>query len=205
MNILYSYQHSKASYHADDALLLHELNVRNQYAFRFIFESYYRSAVLFAEGVLNNHEYEAEDIVQDAFIKLWNNNEVFSSLSAIKSYVYIIVKNACLDKLRKSQVAGKYQGHAEKQQQLLEADFIEPLITAETTKLIQDAIEALPEQGRAVFKLSLSGKKNHEIAELLNISVNTVKTHKQRALISLRHNLGDSLLVLILLHYNNFI
>lgn len=205
MNIIDSYQYNKESYHADDTLLLHEFNVRNQYAFRFIFENNYRPAVLFAQGILNNYEYEAEDIVQDAFIKLWNKNEVFSTLAAIKSYVYITVKNACLDKLRKNQVADKYQGHAEKQLQLLEADFIEPLITAETTKLIQQAIEGLPEQGKLIFKLSLSGKKNNEIAEELNISVNTVKTHKQRALSSLRHSLGDSLLIILLLHYNNFI
>jgi RNA polymerase sigma-70 factor (ECF subfamily) len=205
MNEIHSYRDSKDRYDADVNLLVHEFNTNNPYAFRYIFESYYRSAVLFAEGILIKKTQEAEDIVQDTFVKLWNRNEAFGALPHIKTFIYTTVKNACLDKLRREQVAGKYGDHAAHQQQLLEAGFMEPLISAETTRLINDAIEALPEQGRNVFKMSLSGLKNDEIAERLGISVNTVKTHKQRALASLRLSLGDTLLILLLLHYSHLI
>ncbi|MBB5441275.1 RNA polymerase sigma-70 factor (ECF subfamily) [Pedobacter sp. AK017] len=205
MNNSQAYQNSKALYHADADLLVREFNAHHQFAFRFIFESYFRAAVMFAEGILIGQVQEAEDIVQDTFIKLWNRNDTFRAQPAIKSFIYTSVKNACLDKLRRNQIADKYEAHAAHQQQLLESGFIEPLITAETTKLINDAIEALPEQGRNVFKMSLGGLKNDEIAERLDISVNTVKTHKQRALASLRLSLGDAMLILLLLYHNHLI
>ena len=205
MGQLNSYELSTARFKQDPDALLGEFNAQNQFAFRFIFESYYRSAVLFAEGVLNAQSEHTEDIVQDAFIKLWSSTTEFKDINQIKSFIYVTVKNACIDQSRQSKVADKYQGHAQRQQQMLEAGFIEPLISAETTRLINEAIEALPEQGRNVFKMSLSGLKNDEIAERLNISVNTVKTHKQRALASLRLSLGDAMLILLLLYHNNLI
>ena len=203
MDRSHTYQLSKEKYQGDAGQLLQEFNDREQLAFRFIFENYYRSAVLFAEGILVNQQSEVEDLVQDAFIKLWNQTDTFDTLPAIKSFIYTTIKNACLDKLRRKQVAEKYEGHAARQQQLMEAEFVEPLISAETTRLINAAIEALPEQGRNVFKMSLGGLKNDEIAERLNISVNTVKTHKQRALASLRISLGDATLIMLLVYHEH--
>lgn len=205
MGKLNSYQNSKAQYKSNIDLLAYEFNERNQHAFRYIFESYYKAAVLFAREILKEQAFEAEDLVQDAFIKLWSQAENFNALAAIKSYIYTTVKNACLDKLRKGLLTNKYQGHAKKQLEMLEAEFIEPLITAETTRIIYEAIDKLPEQGRNVFRMSLEGLKNDEIAERLNISVNTVKTHKQRALTSLRVYIGDALFLFILLNHEHWL
>lgn len=205
MGKLNSYQSSKGQYKLNADLLVCEFNERNPNAFRCIFENYYQATVLFARKILAEQAFEAEDLVQDTFIKLWNYKGTFNSLSAIQSYIYVIVKNACLDRLRKDLLADKYQVHAEKRQQLLEADFIEPLITSETTRIIRQAIEKLPEQGRNVFRMSLEGLKNDEIAAKLNISVNTVKTHKQRSLSSLRGHLGDMLFLFLLLNYNHWL
>ncbi|QPH41483.1 RNA polymerase sigma-70 factor [Pedobacter endophyticus] len=205
MNEGTAYQEHKNRYKSDSGVLVQEFNSGNQFAFRFVFELYYRAAVLVAEGILAGNEAEAEDLVQDAFIKLWNHDEAFLEVSSLKSYVYTTVKNACVDKLRRSQVVRKYETHAVHHHQLAESDFTEPLITAETIRIINNAIEALPEQGRNVFKMSLAGLKNHEIAQQLSISVNTVKTHKQRALSNLRISLGDAMFILLLLHHNHLL
>lgn len=206
MSQLNSYELSRDRFKGDTDALLAAFNTRNPFAFRFIFEGHYRAAVLFAEGILYTEKEETEDIVQEAFVKLWGyNGSGFKSITQIRNFVYTIIKNACMDRIRQNKVAGKYQGHIQRQQQMQEADFIEPLITAETTRLINEAIDALPEQGRSVFKMSLGGLKNDEIADRLNISVNTVKTHKQRALASLRLSLGDAMLILLLVNHSHLI
>ena len=205
MDKLKSYGAFKTRYQSDPDLLLRDFNATNKHAFHYIFEHHYRAAVLYGRNILTAGPELVEDLVQDAFINLWNAPNDFSNLNQIKSFIYTSVKNACIDKIRQNKVADKYQDHAQHQQALAENDFVEPLVTAETTQLIAEAIEALPEQGKNVFKMSLSGLTNHEIAQMLNISVNTVKTHKQRALASLRIRLGDSILILILLYHDQLI
>ncbi len=74
---------------------------------------------------------------------------------------------------------------------LTKANFEEIVIEENVHHRLYKAIEKLPEQGRKIFELSvLNGWKEKEITEDLNISLNTVKTHKKRALKSLREQLG---------------
>ena len=73
------------------------------------------------------------------------------------------------------------------------------MIEEESYRIISQAIDALPPQSARVIKLSLDGKQNKEIAELLGISVNTVKTLKYRSLESLKTSLKDYFYILLIL------
>ena len=163
-----------------------------------IFKAYYSRLVYFAfQLVLNKGK--AEDIVQEAFIYYWKNQDGISSDNlSIKSYLYTTVKNASLNVLRHQQVEEKYIKHfnpypAE------EKHVDNVLINAEVLAQLHQAIESLPANCKKISKMSfLEEMKNQEIADELNISINTVKTQKQRGLQLLRLRLNPELFWIIL-------
>ena len=80
-----------------------------------------------------------------------------------------------------------------------EEDAIARDITQDTLRILHQAIDTLPPQTRKIILLGLNGKNNNEIAETLNISVNTVKSLKKSAYTSLREQLKDPMLFLLFL------
>ena len=139
----------------------------------------------YAYKITNNQE-SSKDIVQDVFLKYHSKPAEFSSELAIKNFLYLAVKNACLNFIRHDLVEKKF---AENQvETALDQDQgLSHIIKAEALIAIKKAIEALPEGCRTVLKLAFfEGFKNEQIALELGISINTVKTQKQRALQLLR-------------------
>ena len=115
--------------------------------------------------------------MQDVFLKYHSKRAEFSSELAIKNFLYLAVKNACLNFLRHDLVEKKF---AENQEQtaLVQEEVLTYIIKAETLVLIKQSIDALPEGCRTVLKLAFfEGLKNEQIALELGISINTVKTH----------------------------
>lgn len=163
--------------------------------FKLFFESFYSSLCLFANKYLKDKDISL-DIVQDAFLYLWNKNADFQSLNAAKSYLYQYVKNRSLNYLRDKDLRQRL----ELQNLQSETFFRDSLIEEETFKIISDAIRTLPPQGHRVIELSLDGFKNQEIADQLNISINTVKTIKLRAFAALRTELKYNIFVFFMLH-----
>ena len=184
--------------------LIADLSNGNIQAFHFVFDEYYRSLLLFAKHILSD-DHLAEDIVQDTFIKLWERNDQFSAPSAIKAFLYLTVKNSCIDQYRHSRTMTDY-----KQKQIIAPDNIpeetieKQLIEAETVRIIKKAINELPPQCQNIFRLGLTGLKNQEIAIELDLSINTVKTQKKRALSILRQKLGNDFFIIMLLYSNFF-
>ena len=195
---------SKYIHYLEDSLkLISDLNNGSIDAFHFIFDEFYKSLLLFSQNTLTDNHL-AEDIVQDSFIKLWERNDDFSSLSAIKAFLYLTVKNSCIDYQRHAQTVLQHkQSQITRQEVYNEVGLEQKIIEAETIRLIDKAINELPPQCRTIFLLSLEGKKKQEIADQLNITINTVKTQKQRALTALRKAL-DNDLFLFMLFYSGF-
>ena len=162
-----------------------------------IFEFYYSRLCYFAFKMLGDEE-KAKDVVQDAFVVLWNKMADFDNETATKNFLYLSVKNACLNLLRHNAVKQKFITTQDS------ADFIDEKITAniilaEVNGEIHKAIETLPAGCKNVLKLSyFEGLKNQEIADALNISINTVKTQKARALQILRLKLDKFSFLLLL-------
>ncbi|MCS4225819.1 RNA polymerase sigma-70 factor [Sphingobacterium sp. BIGb0165] len=155
-----------------------------------LFEQYYVALVEFSWRIVQCNE-TANDIVQDVFVKLLDKPYSLGSQSAAKkSYLFTTVKNASLNYLRDLKVSEKYIQHTDFHEQD-DKLFLDALIYAEIVSHLEKAIERLPEGCQQICKLAyLDEKSNKEIAEHFNVSINTVKTQKRRALLLLRKQLN---------------
>jgi RNA polymerase sigma-70 factor (ECF subfamily) len=168
-------------------------------ALQLLLKQFYSPLCLFAERLLKDKA-AAEDIVGESFIKLWNKRADFESLQNIKAFMYITVRNACLNYLKQA----KRESLNQKQLAYITGEkeefVLNEMIRAEVLKEIMQEIEKLPEQCGKVLRLGyLEGLRNQEIADLLHISVHTVKNQKARAIQLLKIKLRDRDLMTFLL------
>ena len=167
-------------------------NVTHDLAFTSIFGMSYTGLVFFACNMTGDKQ-EAEDVVQNAFVRYWNyKDEISSEPHIVKSFLYTTVRNSCMDLMRHRSVIRKFRDQLEDDP--IEENIIESeIIRAEVLSEIFNAIEQLPFGCKQVLEMSyLEGKKNFEISEALGVSINTVKTQKQRALQLLRLKLSST-------------
>ena len=158
-----------------------------------LFEHYYLGLVGFCSRMVNCDE-TARDIVQDVFVKLLDGKVKLPEESpAIKSYLYTMVKNATLNYLRRENLLNKYK-EINNEVEFSEETILDAIIYAETIQQLHLSIQTLPEACRAICELTYLGENsNQEAAELSNTSINTVKTHKRRAISLLRERIVPSL------------
>jgi len=164
-----------------------------------LFNEYFDRLVYFSWQMVNDKE-QARDIVQESFVKYWHQREsVLPNKTAIKNFLYSAVRNASLNIIRHSKIVEGYvqlHGTAEP----VHPPVTDAIITAEVTAYIHAALQSLPASHREISILSFfEDKKNHEIADELDMSINTVKKQKQRALQLLRMKLSPELIVPVLL------
>lgn len=159
------------------------------------FSIYYPELTSFASRFIANLTV-CEDIVQDVFISFWKKQKNFPNMYAVKAFFYKSTRNSCLDYLKHSKVEEKYQLQNKTEDETAES-FLEEIIRMEAYSVIYSEINKLPEMGKKVLLLSLRENSNEEIAEILEIAINTVKTHKSRAYKVLRKNLGELFLFFI--------
>jgi RNA polymerase sigma-70 factor (family 1) len=168
-----------------------------------LFRQYYARLAHFSYQITGHRE-GAEDIAQEAFISYWHQQqEVAADEAAVKAFLYSTVRNASLNAVRHTKVVQLHQSQTQATPPVpeTEPDVLRALIRAEVVAEIYEALEALPAGCRTIVQMGyLDDKKNHEIAAELGISVNTVKTQKQRGLQLLRLRLRpETLLALLLL------
>jgi RNA polymerase sigma-70 factor (family 1) len=158
-------------------------------AYRTLFIELYPVMCLFSKKIIHSYD-DAEDIVQEVFIQLWNQRQRFESVEQIKAFLYISVKNRCLNFLKHLRVEKKYfvTTMADNEQ-----FFEEHILGAEVVQNINNAINDLPEQRKRIIILSMEGLKNNEIAKNMQVSVNTVKLQKKIAYRQLREKVKPSL------------
>ncbi|GGB12143.1 RNA polymerase sigma factor [Puia dinghuensis] len=160
----------------NDPILLEQVAAGDQAAFRQIYAHFFKRLYQFAFAMIKTRE-SAEEIVEDVFVRIWQRREEISSIRNLRVYLYTATKNAALNYLsRKARqnitepfdhITIDLNGSNGTPEQLL--------ITAETYRKIQTAIEALPPRCKMIFKLVREdGLKYREIAEILNISTNTI-------------------------------
>lgn len=168
-------------------------------AFNQLFDQLYPSMCSVADSFIKDQD-RSRDIAQEAFINLWNKREDYDSITSLRTFLYVSVKNLCLNYLRDR-----------KEESVSELELVENIdisfknivIEEESIRIINSAIENLPTQSSKIMKLTLKGMKNMEIAENLGISVNSVKTLKYNALKTLKVVLKDYYFILLLLLGNN--
>jgi len=175
--------------------------------FRSIFDKYFPSLCVFANRFVNDEDL-SKDMVQEVFLKVWNSATEFESEKSLKVYLYLATKNTCFDYLKKEKrkkQTGDFDTERINDDTHLEDDSVMlEIIREETYRQLEDAIDLLPEQARKVVLLNLKSFSNQEIAEELNVSINTVKTHKLNAFKKLRELLGNQFVVLLLIEFYQF-
>jgi RNA polymerase sigma-70 factor, ECF subfamily len=166
-------------------------------AFEMYFKSFYQPLCSYAYSFLHDRD-EAEEIVQSTFLSVWERRETLKVHTSGKSYMYAMVRNACLNVIKHEKIKQKYVGEEIALAQPGYESVAQIVASTELETRIQAAIEKLPEQCRLVFKLSrFEELKYNEIAEQLDISVKTVENHMGKALKIMREQLKDYLPLLI--------
>lgn len=182
--------------------LLHGLADGDQVAFRQIFELLLRPLCFFAEKLIGQKE-EAEDAASIAFQKLWQRRNDFSSLTAVRSFLYTTVRNQCLDILRHRAVVTTVQQQMANSQEQNELSIEAQMYQAELLRIVYQNIKELPDRYRHILEYSfLENQSTAEIAARLQLSENHVRADKSRAIALLRTILRNPfLLELIFLYY----
>jgi RNA polymerase sigma-70 factor (ECF subfamily) len=160
----------------------------DQEAFSLLFRLYYEVLCSFAQRFVDNFD-GAEGIVQDVFVRLWETREKLNIHTSLRSYLYTAVKNSCLNQIKRGRFSSPLEGDKERSDTTtllpdaqLESD--------ELAEAMEKAIDNLPLKCRQIFCMAkFDGLSYQEIAEIQNVSVNTVKTQLKRALKSLSKSL----------------
>lgn len=191
--------------HTDDTaqeLLLQGLQNGDQYAFNIIFQKFHKPMVYFAAKLLYQFNFtDAEEIVQDIFVKVYERRKTFKSFENIQAFLYISTKNACFDKISKEKVRNKRFERYIQDFDESEESVLQHIIDTELIRQISTEIDALPEKCRDIMKQFLDeGKNAKEIAEDSGISISTVNNQKARAISILKKRLGSAGMALLLLN-----
>ena len=157
------------------------------YSYKVIFNTFYNRLYAFSLNYVED-TYAAEDIVENVFLVLWQKKNDFGKVENLKSYLYSMVRNASIDYLKKEERSVTLDIDKHDTIELLDQHIIEE----ETHALLYKALDSLPAKCRKVFELScLEGVKYKDISEELEISINTVKSQRARAIELLKQNLKD--------------
>mgnify|MGYP002612000983 FL=1 len=163
--------------------------------FEDLFELHFTKLMGFVFNYVRDEEV-AKDIVHDAFLTLWSNRKRLNPVYPVKSYLFTLAQNCALNYLRHLRVV---TGNEQAVTELLEAANEELDDYEKRLVRLEEKLAQLPEKQREVLvKCVVEGKKYKEVAEELDITVNTVKTHITRALKFLRDELQEDLIMLLL-------
>ena len=163
--------------------------------FEDLFELHFTKLMGFVFNYVRDEEV-AKDIVHDAFLTLWSNRKRLNPVYPVKSYLFTLAQNCALNYLRHLRVV---TGNEQAVTELLEAANEELDDYEKRLVRLEEKFAQLPEKQREVLvKCVVEGKKYKEVAEELDITVNTVKTHITRALKFLRDELQEDLIMLLL-------
>ena len=173
------------------------LNMGEEAGFERLFLLYHAPLCFFCEKVTGNSD-SGEDIVSQLFLTLWQRQTVFESANHAQAFLYRSARNACLNFIRTEQRAKSKQEAAAQVLSEEPVDYLQTFIRTETMAELYRAIASLPLQCRKVINLSyMEGLSNQEIADELDLSLQTVKNYKLRGLGLLKNKLPDSLFILV--------
>ncbi|SNY99373.1 RNA polymerase sigma-70 factor [Flagellimonas pacifica] len=167
-------------------------------AYRLLYDLYYPKLLQIAIGYIPKNE-DAEELVQDVFLKVWKKRYTININSNMDGYLYRMMRNACLDFLRSKKHTLNAGGNIAQLEaalnlQALSNDAASAILVKELEQQIMEAIELLPDKCKAVFlKSKIEGLKNREISEELQISHKTVEGHITKAIKHLQLHLKEFL------------
>jgi RNA polymerase sigma-70 factor, Bacteroides expansion family 1 len=184
-----------------EKVLLERLKEGDKTAFSCIFTVYYSDLVMFACIFTKNLDI-SEEIVQNIFVKFWEDRELLTINTSLKSFLLRAVRNRSIDWLRHLKIRDKYSADILETSSDFENDVENYVFASELEHQIEKALTKLPEEISNVFRMNrYDGLKYHEIAEKLNVSVRTIEVRIGKALHLLREHLKDFLVTLAVLSH----
>jgi len=194
----------------NDVKYISELVASNRQvdAFKEIFYRYHGRLVLFANRFTGDLQV-SQDLVQDAFLKLWEKSESLSSVESPRAYLFTAVRNSCFNHLRHinikkmtdEQLAQKID-NLEKSLYFEPGDPLKSLLETEFAEKMEEIVRLMPEKCQLIYRMSRQEyKKNSQIAEELGISVKMVEKHISKGLLILRKGLSEYLGAVLLIFF----
>ena len=167
-------------------------------ALELLVQRYFKQVFFFAKTYVKN-DAEAEDAAQEVFVKAWKNLKKFEPDKKFKTWLFQITKNTCIDFLRKYKnfVAPESLNEeqmAENMERITDKDPLpeELFRAAEFSQKLENVLAKLPDIYRNVIVLHLQQDLTfQEISEILNESINTIKSRYRRALLMIREDFKD--------------
>lgn len=173
----------------DESKWVKKLKSDDPDALEFLFKKHCQPLLNFSQRIVYETE-TAENIVQDVFLKVWENRKSLKLGTSIKSYLFTITRNESLKYQRHQTVVREFEETVRDLHSSVETPD-EQLIESELESYIHKAIDLLPEKRREIFMMNRFDELTYkEIAEVLNISLKTVETQMGRALKRLREILS---------------
>lgn len=154
---------------------IEQLHAGKEEAYRILFDEYYQMLCVFAMKYIKDKEV-AEDIVQDIILELYSRRLRFNTPVALKSFLFLSVKNRALNFLRRHRAQEHYLSISVEE----ESFFLNNIIREEVYYHLQKMIGELSDPVRKIYELTLQEFSNEEIAEQLGLTVDSVKAHKKR-------------------------
>ena len=182
-----------------DTELFHRIQKGDEKAFTIAYELYNKLIYVLSYRYLMDEE-RAKDVVQYVFVKLWEYRAELNIGISLKNFLFTMAKNYILNLIRNENTALEKQYEIAQQVLGYEDDLVEKLERREQMSLFYQALAKLPEQKKRICVMKIREEmSNKEIAERLNVSINTVKTHYAEALKLLRRELLKLLMIIIIL------
>ena len=178
-----------------DEQLVRKAQDDDERAFGELVHRYEAKVYSLALKMLRNPE-DAEDVLQDTFLRAYRGIKSFQGNSTISTWIYRITANSALMRLRRKQLPTVSIDDADEREAPINiADWApgpaEQLLTKETQQAMNDAVESLPPEFRQVFVLrDVEEMSNSEVAEILDLSVAAVKSRLHRARLKVRDRLA---------------
>ena len=182
--------------------LLTRLKLGDILAFDQIYELFSHKLYSFIFKILKN-EAEADDVVQEVFVKIWESRNQLGDYKLLNSYIFTIAYNTSISLIRKRISGSAYLEHL-KYSATLNAldDSVSEVEYNDLSNYVEKLIDKLPERQKQVYLLHRQdGLTYPEIADKLGISKNTVENHMVKALKFLRENMDNSLIASLLYVY----
>lgn len=172
---------------------LNGLTSGNEKIFRLIMEEWYSRLFNFANNYLNNEE-NTKEVLQDVFLKLWDNRQKLSADTNLNAYLFTLTRNRCIDLIRREKLMLQFRTDKQEEYRRLSENFealsdpiLDNLFAMEIQAEINRTISELPEQCQKVFVLSrIKGMNNREISRTMVLSEKTIESHLTKALKTIR-------------------
>ncbi len=184
--------------------VLKELKYGSKTAFEYVFKTHYDALLRYAEEILRD-PHQAEDVVENLFVVIWEDRKKIDIRSSLKSYLYRSTFNGCMNVLRKKKSENQYRDffihHSNFSKTHDYGSMSYPLsgiIEKEFETKIEEVIDKLPPQCKKIFIMSRVDDLSHQlIADELGLSVNTVKAQIMNAIKKIKVALKKMLAVIV--------